>query len=119
MRNIDAVCWSTDNRYIVSGSRDSNIRLWRSSASNSDKILTPREEASRNYANALKDQYSSHPAVKKIVKFRHVPKLIHNEKKHLEIMRRADKKKAFNRFKNKQESKLASEKESHVEEVKE
>ena len=119
MRQVDSVCWSNDNKTIISGSRDSNIRLWRPSASNCDKILTPREKASRDYANVLKDTYQHHPEVKKIIKHRHVPKLIFNEKKHLEDMRRADNKKAFNRYKNSKSDLAPSEKGKHVEKVEE
>ena len=39
--------------------------------------LAPREEASLEYAEALRNRYQYHPQVKRIARHRHVPKMIH------------------------------------------
>ncbi|MEN2497390.1 MAG: DDB1- and CUL4-associated factor 13 [Marteilia pararefringens] len=124
MRNIDAIAWMSDNRYILSGSRDSNLRLWRPKASESTKILTPRERASRQYSETLVNNYIYHPGVRKIAKFRHLPKALYNERKHMEEMRKATKRKIFRsnppsklKKRNQDIKDLTDEKKSHIEDL--
>ena len=40
-----------------------NIRLWKAQASEKLGVLKPRERAAIDYANKLKEKYSSHPEV--------------------------------------------------------
>ena len=116
MRQVDAVCWLNNDSSIISGSRDSNIRLWRSNASREDKILRPREAQALNYADSLKNSFGSHSEVKKILGKRHVPRKVFKEKQHLEEMRNAEKRKNYNVFVNsKSMEKIPAEKDKHVE----
>ena len=39
-----------DNKYIVSGSEDTNVRIWEANASDSLKPLFPRVKENRAYA---------------------------------------------------------------------
>lgn len=44
MQQVNAILYSMDTKYIVSGSEDTNIRVWKSNASESLKPLLPREK---------------------------------------------------------------------------
>ena len=46
-----------DNNYIISGSEDTNIRLWKSHASTPIKPLLPREKEKLAYYDSLKKKY--------------------------------------------------------------
>ncbi|KAI5175412.1 DDB1- and CUL4-associated factor 13 [Nematocida sp. LUAm1] len=60
---VNAVFCTPDNNFILSGSTDANIRIWKADPNNSMKILNTREEHARAIGNALKRKYS---AVKEI-----------------------------------------------------
>jgi WD repeat and SOF domain-containing protein 1 len=60
----------------VSGSDDTNLRIWKARASEPIGRLLPRERASLDYANALKRKFAHMPEVRRIVQQRHVPRLI-------------------------------------------
>ena len=46
---MNAVLYSMDSRYIVTGSEDTNIRVWKAKASDPLKPLLPREKESILY----------------------------------------------------------------------
>ena len=65
-----------DSRYIVSGSEDTNLRIWKARASDPMKPMLPREKESLAYANKLKKKYKHNTEIKRILRHRHLPKLI-------------------------------------------
>ena len=73
-----------DAQYILSGSDEGNVRLWRAKASERSTVLTPREKQKRDYGNLLKEQFKHMPEIGRIARRRHVPKPI---KKATEIKR--------------------------------
>ena len=48
-----------DNKYIISGSEDTNLRIWKANASDTLKPLLPREKESLAYNEKLKKKYKS------------------------------------------------------------
>eukprot|EP00592_Proboscia_alata_P023964 CAMPEP_0194446448 /NCGR_PEP_ID=MMETSP0176-20130528/128445_1 /TAXON_ID=216777 /ORGANISM="Proboscia alata, Strain PI-D3" /LENGTH=605 /DNA_ID=CAMNT_0039273163 /DNA_START=160 /DNA_END=1979 /DNA_ORIENTATION=- len=68
MQRVFAVGISADSKYIVSGSDDTNIRLWRVNASENSGVKTPREENALEYRAALLKKHSHLPEVSKITK---------------------------------------------------
>lgn len=89
MQRIFCVKWSSDNSYVLSGSDETNIRLWKAQASKKIGKLRGRERASLNYAAKLRHQYRWHPLVRRIVRHRHVPKMIYSlrKEKHVRMMK--------------------------------
>ena len=79
--------FSMDAKYIVSGSDDGNIRLWRANASDRSTIRTVREQQKLDYEQHLKEQYKHMPEIRRIARRRHVPKPIKNatERKRTEL----------------------------------
>ena len=77
--------YTMDNRYIISGSEDTNIRVWKANASESLKPLLPREKESLAYAEKLKKKYKYNPEIKRILKHRHLPSIIKKKNKTRQI----------------------------------
>ena len=74
-----------DNRYIISGSEDTNIRIWKSRADESLKQLLPREKEALAYSNKLKNKYKYNPEIKRILRHKHLPALIKKKKNIMHI----------------------------------
>jgi WD repeat and SOF domain-containing protein 1 len=82
MQRVFSVAYTTDSRYVLSGSDDGNVRLWRAEASQRSHVRTARERTKLEYNAALKERYKHMPEIKRIARHRHVPK---NVKKAAEI----------------------------------
>ncbi|KAG1671946.1 DDB1- and CUL4-associated factor 13 [Nymphon striatum] len=100
MQRLTSVTWSLDNKYILSGSDEMNIRIWKAQASDKIGTLMPRQKSAMNYNNKLKERFAHHPQVKRIARHRHVPKHIYNAKRELQSINESQKKKEANRRKH-------------------
>ncbi|KAI5793079.1 WD40-repeat-containing domain protein [Geopyxis carbonaria] len=76
MQRVFSVAYSTDNRYLLSGSDDGNVRLWRAESSQRSHIRSAKERTKLEYDAALKERYKHMPEIKRISRHRHVPKPI-------------------------------------------
>ena len=86
MQRILSCKFSGDGRFVLSGSEDTNIRIWKAVANEKLGVVDGREKRARNYRKSLLDRYDKTEEIGHIVNHRHVPKWIKNEGK-----RRADK----------------------------
>ncbi|EYU46644.1 hypothetical protein ABFS83_04G022000 [Erythranthe nasuta] len=77
MQRVFCVKFSSDASYVVSGSDDTNLRLWKAKASEQLGVLLPRERKNHEYLEAVKNRYKHLPEVKRIVRHRHLPKPIY------------------------------------------
>ena len=98
MQKVYSVMYSMDDKYVLSGSDDTNIRVWKAVANDSIKILNKREEDAKNYRKKLIEKYQYMPEIKRIKNQKHLPKYIIKKKKELKIRKDAKKRK----FKNKE-----------------
>ncbi len=96
MQQVNAILYSMDAKYIVTGSEDTNIRVWKSNASESLKPLLPREKESLAYANKLKKKYKHNTEIKRILRHRHLPKLLVKKQKNRQISKESKHRKAAN-----------------------
>jgi len=96
MQRIFQVRYSGDSRFVLSGSDDTNIRLWKAYASEKIGVLSRREKESLAYSSQLRARYSSLPEVARIQRHRHVPKPIKSKSKLKVIMKESKRKKARN-----------------------
>lgn len=62
-----------DSKYVLSGSDDGNIRLWKANASEKMGVKDWREKNHLEYASKLKERFSHMGEIRKIDKHRHVP----------------------------------------------
>jgi WD repeat and SOF domain-containing protein 1 len=83
------VLYSQDARFVISGSDDSNIRLWKAEASKSLALMQPQARDKVEYRDKLKKKYGHMPAIRRIAKHRHVPIFIHNAKSKKQTMLKA------------------------------
>ncbi|KAG6445436.1 DDB1- and CUL4-associated factor 13 [Manduca sexta] len=116
MQRLTCVKWSLDNKYILTGSDEMNIRMWKAKASEKLGVLKPRERTALNYSEALKEKFASHPQVKRIARHRHVPKHVLNAQKEIRTIREKNKRKEANRHAHSKPGTIprVSEREKHI-----
>ena len=98
MQRIFCVKWSSDTTYVLSGSDETNIRLWKANASQKLGRLTPRETVALDYSQKLREKYRHHPLIRRIARHRHVPKAIYRAAKEKRVMLNARRRKLENRI---------------------
>lgn len=76
MQRIFCVQYSGDARYVLSGSDDTNIRLWKSRASEKLGTVVRRQKSKAEYQTKLKERFKNLPEIKRISRHRHLPKAI-------------------------------------------
>ncbi|KAL2717438.1 DDB1- and CUL4-associated factor 13 [Vespula squamosa] len=116
MQRLTNVAWSLDNKYIISGSDEMNLRVWKARASEKLGVLKPRERTSLNYCNALKEKFAAHPQVRRIARHRQVPKHIYNAQAEIRTIREKSKRKEANRRAHSKKGAVpfVSEREKHI-----
>lgn len=86
MQRVFSVKWSNDGRYILSGSDEMNIRLWKAEASQKMGPLLPRERSALFYSERLRSKFRHHPQVRRVLRHRHIPKLVYQQSKVRRVM---------------------------------
>jgi len=85
MQRILTCKFSGDGRFVLSGSEDTNIRVWKTVANEKLGNIDGREKRAIDYRRSLVERYEKTEEIGKIVNHRHVPNWIKNQGK-----RRAD-----------------------------
>jgi DDB1- and CUL4-associated factor 13 len=114
MQRIWTVQYSADHQFIVSGSDDSNLRLWKAVANANLGQATTREESAQQYRQALIRRYQHVPAVRTIVKSRKIPKAIRNQTEQARIQKESAQKKQAQRVKYEKGAKFVPERDTTV-----
>lgn len=68
--------FTPDNKYVLSGSDDGNVRLWRTKASDRSGVKSARQRSKLEYDQALIKRFSHMPEIRRIKRQRHLPKPI-------------------------------------------
>lgn len=76
MQRVQSVRFTGDARWIVSGSDDGNVRLWRAVAHERAGPKSRQQMASLQYAESLKEQFQDVPEVNRLLHHRRLPKAI-------------------------------------------
>ncbi|VDM19857.1 unnamed protein product [Wuchereria bancrofti] len=100
MQQVLSVLWSLDNKFVLSGSDEMNIRLWKANASEKLGPLHRRERAALNYNARLLEVYGEHPEIRRIVKRRFVPRSIYTATKEHKAINLSQRRKEENRRKH-------------------
>lgn len=66
---MTSTVFTSDSKFVLSGSDDGNVRLWKANASEKLGIIDTRERAALEYRNALKERWKMDKEVGKIVRF--------------------------------------------------
>ncbi|KAI8820722.1 WD40-repeat-containing domain protein [Fimicolochytrium jonesii] len=96
MQRIFCVKFSMDAKFVLSGSDDGNIRLWKAGASDKLGTTTNRERAAVSYTKAVKERYKHMPEIRRIDKHRRIPKAIIKAKDTKRVMTESIKRKEEN-----------------------
>jgi len=100
MQRLTTVAWSLDNRYIISGSDEMCLRVWKGRAAEKLGVMRDRERVALQYNERLKEKYSSHPQVARIARHRNLPKHVHSAKEEIRNIKDSAKRKEANRRKH-------------------
>src|SRR4051794_30198819 len=68
--------FTPDAQYVLSGSDDGNIRLWRAEASKRQGIKSARLRQKLEYDEALVERYKHMPEIRRVKRHRHIPKQV-------------------------------------------
>mmetsp|Transcript_14702 Transcript_14702/g.20995 ORF Transcript_14702/g.20995 Transcript_14702/m.20995 type:complete len:456 (+) Transcript_14702:70-1437(+) len=99
MQRVFTVNYSADNTYLVTGSDDTNLRLWKARSSQKIGQTSLREEQTMQYRQALIRKYEHLPEVRRIHKSRKLPKLIKKQTAVVQIQKESQQRKQANRAK--------------------
>lgn len=97
---VHAVAWTPDNNYILSGSDEGNVRLWRAYASKRQGIKSGTERQKLEYDDTLKERYKHMPEVRRILRHRHLPHVVKKSQEINQEMLQSIKRKDENRRKH-------------------
>ncbi|SCV03515.1 LAMI_0H08768g1_1 [Lachancea mirantina] len=76
MQHVFQVKYTMDSKYIVSGSDDGNVRLWRAKAWERSSVKSMREKNKLEYDEKLKERFKFMPEIRRISRHRHAPKVV-------------------------------------------
>ncbi|CAK7211369.1 Protein sof1 [Sporothrix bragantina] len=100
MARVHAVNFTPDGNYVLSGSDEGNVRLWRAQASSRQGIKSTAERQKLEYDTTLKERYKHMPEVRRILRHRHLPKVVKKADQINQEMLRSIKRKDENRRKH-------------------
>jgi len=97
MQRVFSSIFTLDSRFVLCGSDDGNLRIWKAKASEKLGPIAPRERAQREYRDALRSKWSSVGEVSRIERQRFLPKSIYNAQKLMHDVLEAERRKDANR----------------------
>ena len=66
---VSSTIFTGDARFVVSGSDDGNVRVWKAKASDKLGIITARERAAMEYRDSLKERWKNDKEVNKVIRW--------------------------------------------------
>lgn len=114
MQRIWSLQYTLDHKFIVSGSDDGNVRVWKAVSNQQLGQVTTREQAAHDYRNALVRRYQHVPEVRKISRARRIPKAIKNQTKQALAHKESQQRKQANRVKYSKDGKFVAERDKAV-----
>ncbi|KAL8276141.1 hypothetical protein RQP46_011459 [Phenoliferia psychrophenolica] len=97
MQRVFTSLYTLDSKYVLSGSDDSNLRIWKAHAADKLGVVDKREMARKEYRDGLRDKWGTVADVAKLERQRFLPKPIHNAEQLRRTMLDARGKKEENR----------------------
>ncbi|AQZ13030.1 SOF1 (YLL011W) [Zygosaccharomyces parabailii] len=114
MQHVFQVKYSMDSKYIVSGSDDGNVRIWRSRAWERSNAKTTREKNKLEYDEKLKERFKYMPEIRRISRHRHVPKVIKKAQEIKNVELNAMKRREFNERRTKKSKQFVPERRKQI-----
>jgi DDB1- and CUL4-associated factor 13 len=66
---VSASIFSGDARFVLTGSDDGNVRIWKAKASEKLGVITARERAAIEYRESLKERWRMDLQVNKVARY--------------------------------------------------
>ena len=76
MQRIFCVNYSADSQFILSGSDDTNVRIWKAEASSELGVVSGRKERRDQVRDSIKKRYQHMPEIERIKKDTRIPKSV-------------------------------------------
>jgi WD repeat and SOF domain-containing protein 1 len=76
-RRVFATAYTLDSRFVLSGSDDANLRIWKAHASEKLGVVDKREQVRKEYRDGLREKWGTVGDVAKVERTRYLPKPIH------------------------------------------
>ena len=76
MQRIFCVNYSSDARFVLSGSDDTNVRIWKADPSSALGVLSGRKERRQQVRDTIKKRYAHMPEIKRISRDKRIPKSV-------------------------------------------
>jgi WD repeat and SOF domain-containing protein 1 len=96
MQRVFCCRFTQDSKFVISGSDETNVRIWKAQASKTLGKMVPREQRKINYLDKLKERYKNVDEIRKIAKHRHLPRTLMKKKKTEQIVEDSRKRKLDN-----------------------
>lgn len=74
---IFSTVFTADARFVLSGSDDGNVRIWKAKASDKLGVIDARERAAMEYRDTLRERWKMDAHVGKVSRSRHLPKPVY------------------------------------------
>jgi WD40 repeat protein len=68
IHRVTSSIFSADARFVLTGSDDGNVRIWKAKASDKLGIITARERAAMEYRDSLKERWKMDAQVGKVAR---------------------------------------------------
>ncbi|KAK0437568.1 WD40 repeat-like protein [Armillaria borealis] len=81
MGRVSSTIFTNDARFVVSGSDDGNLRVWKANASEKLGVVNARERAAIEYRGKLVERWKMDKEVGKVARTRHLPKPVYQASK--------------------------------------
>ena len=73
--------YTNDARFVLSGSDDGNVRIWKARSTDRLGVVDGRERAAREYRDKLRERWGADAEVGRIERQRHLPKGVYTAAK--------------------------------------
>lgn len=103
MQRIFCVNFSSDSQYVLSGSDDTNIRIWKAVSSATIGVSTGRQERREQVRDTIMKRYAHMPEIKRITHDVKVPKSIKKAAALNQVQKESERRKQDNRKRHSRE----------------
>ncbi len=100
MQRLFCARFTMDSKYILSGSDDGSLRIWKANAAEQLGVRTHRQQEATNYSGAVLERFKRVPEVARIVSHRRVPKGIRTRARDVHAHEASLRRKAENSRRN-------------------
>lgn len=114
MQHVFQAKFSMDSKYVMSGSDDGNVRLWRAKAWERSNVKSTKELNKLQYDEKLKERFKYMPEIRRISRHRHVPKVIKKAQEIKNIEIRSIKRREANERKTKKDKTIVPERKKQI-----